>query len=331
MAGSISSKQKLFFTILFLSMAITSVKSQGTRVNFYSQTCPRAESIVRSTVQSHFRSDPSIAPGLLRMHFHDCFVQGCDASVLISGPNTEKTALPNLGLKGYEVIDDAKAQLEAACPGVVSCADILALAARDSVVLSNGASWAVPTGRRDGRISLVSEVSSLPGFTDSVDVQKQKFAAKGLNAQDLVTLVGGHTIGTTACQFFRYRLYNFTTTGNGADSTINPAFVSQLQAICPENGDGTKRVGLDNGSPNRFDASFFTNLRNGRGILESDQKLWTDPSTRTLVQRFTGVRGLLGLTFSVEFGKSMVKMSNIGVKTGNVGEIRKICSAINQG
>jgi len=48
----------------------------------------------------------------------------------------------------------------------------------------------VPTGRRDGRVSLASDTSNLPGFTDSVDVQKQKFAAFGLNAQDLVTLVG---------------------------------------------------------------------------------------------------------------------------------------------
>ena len=144
-----------------------------------------------------------------------------------------------------------------------------------------------------------------------------------------MSLLGGHTIGTSACQFFRYRLYNFTTTGNGADPSINPSFISQLQALCPQNGDVTRRVGLDTGSENRFDATFFSNLRNGRGVLESDQKLWTDASTKTLVQRFLGIRGLLGLSFYVEFGRSMVKMSNIGVKSGTEGEIRKVCSAIN--
>ena len=113
----------------------TTVHCQGTRVGFYARTCPKAEAIVRSTVESHLRADISLAAGLLRMHFHDCFVRGCDASILIDGPNTEKTASTNLNLKGQEIIDDAKAQLEAACPGVVSCADILTLATRDSVVL----------------------------------------------------------------------------------------------------------------------------------------------------------------------------------------------------
>ena len=55
---------------------------------------------------------------------------------------------------------------------------------------TSGPSWAVPTGRRDGRVSLASDASNLPGFTDSVDVQKQKFSEKGLNTQDLVALVG---------------------------------------------------------------------------------------------------------------------------------------------
>jgi peroxidase len=126
----------LLVVLLALATTLPSlVQSQSTRVGFYSSSCPKAEAIVKQTVQKHFTSTPSIAPGLLRMHFHDCFVQGCDASVLLDGPNTEKTARPNGGLRGWEVIDDAKTQLEAACPGVVSCADILALAARDSVIL----------------------------------------------------------------------------------------------------------------------------------------------------------------------------------------------------
>ena len=110
---------------------------------------------------------------------------------------------------------------------------------------------------------------------------------------------------------------------------MDATFVTQLQALCPADGDASRRIALDTGSSDTFDASFFTNLKNGSGVLESDQKLWTDASTKTLVQRFLGVRGLRGLNFNVEFGRSMVKMSNIGVKTGTEGEIRKLCSANN--
>ncbi|KAL5713539.1 peroxidase [Ranunculus cassubicifolius] len=309
---------------LLFSFATIYVEGQGTRVGFYSRTCPQAETIVRTTLRNYFNSDATVAAGLLRMHFLDCFIRGCDGSVLLDGSSTEKNAIPNLSVKGFDVIEDAKTAIEAACPGVVSCADILALAARDSVVATGGASWQVPTGRRDGLISYAADALVLPGPTDSVDLQKQMFATIGLSTQDLVVLVGAHTIGTTACRFFTNRF--------GRDSSIDPSFLSQLRSLCPTNGDANRRVALDNGSQNRFDNSFFTNLRNGRGILESDQMLWTDNSTRAIVQQLSP-RGFLGrllnARFSFEFGRSMVRMGNVGVLTGTQGEIRRVCTAIN--
>ncbi|KAK7302515.1 hypothetical protein RJT34_13406 [Clitoria ternatea] len=314
-----SGNRKLLLEFVLLVALGVVVHGQGTRVGFYSKTCPQAESIVRSTVEWHVRSDKSFAAGLLRMHFHDCFVRGCDASVLIAGSGTERSAGPNRNLRGFEVIDDAKEKLEAACPGVVSCADILALAARDSVVLSGGLSWVVPTGRKDGRFSIGTETTSLPGPNDNVEVQKNKFSDKGLNTKDLVVLAGGHTIGTTACQFFADRIYG----SNGTDPSIDPLFVSTLRQLCPQN-QPTKRVALDTGSQFRFDTSYFAHLPRGRGILRSDQVLWTDASTRGFVLRY-----LPSTPFNLDFGNSMVKMGNIGIKTGADAEIRTKCSAVN--
>lgn len=55
---------------------------------------------------------------------------------------------------------------------------------------SGGRKWEVPTGRRDGRVSSSSQASSLPSPFDTVEAQRKKFAAKGLDDHDLVTLVG---------------------------------------------------------------------------------------------------------------------------------------------
>lgn len=71
----------------------------------------------------------------INIHGVNVIEQGCDGSVLLEGPNSEKTSSPNFSLRGFEYVDAAKAALEAQCPGVVSCADILAFAARDAVEL----------------------------------------------------------------------------------------------------------------------------------------------------------------------------------------------------
>ena len=129
----------------------------------YRQSCPRAEAAVTAAVKQAMAKDRTVPAGLLRLHFHDCFVRGCDASVLLdsTASNTaEKDGPPNASLHAFFVVDNAKAAVEALCPGVVTCADILAVAARDVVALSGGPSWALPLGRADGRVSLASSVAS---------------------------------------------------------------------------------------------------------------------------------------------------------------------------
>lgn len=71
----------------------------------------------------------------------DFCLKGCDASVLLDEGNgnnnqsTEKDAIPNSTLKGFDFIDAIKEELEASCSGIVSCSDTLVLATRDAIVL----------------------------------------------------------------------------------------------------------------------------------------------------------------------------------------------------
>ncbi|CAN6570024.1 unnamed protein product [Malus baccata var. baccata] len=107
--------------------------------NFYASTCPNLETIVRRAMTEAVIKELRIGASILRLFFHDCFVNGCDASILLDDTPTftgEKNALPNQNsARGFEVIDTIKTRVEAACSSTVSCADILALATRDGVVL----------------------------------------------------------------------------------------------------------------------------------------------------------------------------------------------------
>ncbi|CAN6349173.1 unnamed protein product [Urochloa humidicola] len=302
------------------------------QVGFYSDSCPDAEDTVAAAVQDAAGNDPTILPALLRLQFHDCFVKGCDASVLIrSGSNdAEVDNSKNQGLRGQEVVDAAKAQLEDLCPGVVSCADIIALAARDAVAMTGGPSFDVPTGRRDGLTSNLRDADVLPDAADSINVLRSRFATAGLNDRDLVLLTAAHTVGTTACFFVKDRLYSYPLAGGnktGTDPSIPAAFAAELKARCPP-GDLNTRLDLDRGSGGEFDDSILRNIRSGFAVIASDAALATGNATRALLDAYLAAPAG---SFQRDFAVAMVRMGSIGVITGDddAGEIRDVCSAFN--
>ncbi|KAI3774535.1 hypothetical protein L1987_49093 [Smallanthus sonchifolius] len=302
------------------------------KVGFYNKTCPDAESIVGSIVRDATEFNPRVPAFLLRLHFHDCFVQGCDGSILIdNGRISERIAVGHQGLRGFDVIESAKAQLEFVCPGVVSCADIVAMAARDAVAFSFGPNYEVETGRRDGFVSNKSLAGRMPDFRDSIQLLKHKFFDKGLNEKDLVVLSGAHTIGTTACFFLMGRLYNSSPHG-GPDPSIDQDFLPELMETCPPNGDINFRLPIDHNSGEAFDIQILENIRSGFAVLQSDAKLMDDPVTKRILDSYfmRFPNQTVQPSFEADFVKSMVKMGRIGVKTGpKRGEIRRVCNTFN--
>lgn len=53
---------------------LNGARGQNLQVGFYGLTCPTAEAIVTNTVQQAFLLDNTITAGLVRLLFHDCFV-----------------------------------------------------------------------------------------------------------------------------------------------------------------------------------------------------------------------------------------------------------------
>ncbi|XP_060206383.1 peroxidase 5-like [Lycium barbarum] len=299
------------------------------QVGFYENSCSMAEFIVKQEVTKAFFKDKGVTAGLVRMHFHDCFVRGCDGSVLIESTPSNKaekdSPVNNPSLRGFEVIDSAKARLESVCQGVVSCADIIAFAARDSVEITRGFGYDVPAGRRDGRISLASETRSLPSPAFNVDQLTQNFKNKGLSQEEMVTLSGAHTIGRSHCVSFSTRLYNFSST-RSQDPNLDPAYAAQLKRQCPQGStDSSLVVPMNPASPVVTDVSYYRDILANRGLFVSDQALLKNPKTATEVTRYVRSPFL----WSSKFANAMVKMGQIGVLTGNAGEIRANCRFIN--
>ncbi|CAN6307995.1 unnamed protein product [Urochloa humidicola] len=283
---------------------------------FYKATCPDTEQVILDVVTRRFKQDAGVAAGLLRLVFHDCFANGCDASILIdplSNQASEKEAGPNISVRGYDVIDEIKEELEKKCPGVVSCADIVAGAARDAVKLTGGPAYEVPMGRRDSLTSNREDADSLPGPDIAVPKLVDEFSKQGFSLQEMIAmLAGGHSIGICRCFFIETDA-----------APIDPEFKKNISAAC--DGKDSGNVPMDAASPNVFDDSYFGLALAKKMPLTIDRLVGMDPTTEPVLKAFQAKPA----DFVPMFTKAMEKLSVLKVLTGKDGEIRKSCSEFN--
>ncbi|KAJ9545072.1 hypothetical protein OSB04_024779 [Centaurea solstitialis] len=308
---------------IFLTFSIVNASSDTPlSPSYYDRVCPNALPTIKRVVEEAIAKERRMGASLLRLHFHDCFVNGCDASILLDQTSTidsEKNATANVNsARGFEVIDKIKFEVDEVCHRpIVSCADILTVAARDSVVALGGPSWDVELGRRDSiTASRVVANANIPSPFMDLPALIENFENQGLDEDDLVVLSGAHTLGFAQCRTFRDRIYSQT--------NIDSAFAHHLQTICPQVGGDTRLAPLDP-TPDSFDNKYFTNLVSKKGVLRSDQALFTGGETNEIVKEYNENQS----KFSKDFAKSMIKMGNIKPLTGNRGEIRKDCKKVN--
>lgn len=314
-------------------MADAAVAAAGTPLQWHhykvTNTCRYAEVYVRHQVKLLWDHDKSITAKLLRLVSTDCFVTGCDASILLDeGPNPEKKAPQNRGLGGFAIIDKIKTVLESRCPGIVSCADILQFATRDAVQLAGGPGYPIFSGRKDGLQSNAASVD-LPSPSVSLQELLGYFQSKGLNELDATTLLGAHTLGQTHCSFIVDRLYNYNGSGK-PDPSMSATLLETLRKACPprKKGQTDPLVYLNpqSGSNYNFTESYYGRILSRDAVLGVDQQLRYGDDTEQITEEFA-----VGFEdFRRSFALSMYRLGNLKPLTGNQGEIRRNCRFTNK-
>ncbi|KAL3735850.1 hypothetical protein ACJRO7_024904 [Eucalyptus globulus] len=323
--------------------------AESLEYDYYRESCPQAEKIIRETVRQIYSVHSGVAPALLRLVFHDCFIKGCDASVLLDSTqvmNAEKDTPPNETLKGFDVIDVIKAEIEEVCPSVVSCADILVLAAREGLLMAGGPFYPLSTGRRDSTHSYADLATyQLPSPYGDLSDTIASFGSRGFDEREIVNLLGAHSIGVIHCKSFQSRLYNFSGT-NEPDPSLDVGFLDLMRSKCSKSVSASPSLSpVPSSSQSSFDFSnltseepgvvmnyegpssgfgtlYYHRLLQGKGVLYADQQLMVGEETGSWVRAYASDVSL----FRRDFAETMMKLSNLQVLTAPNGQVRHSCS-----
>ncbi|KAJ9689743.1 hypothetical protein PVL29_012435 [Vitis rotundifolia] len=331
-----SSRAVVFFFFALLSFSGICLRSAsadneeedpGLVMNFYKDICPQAEDVIREQVRLLYKRHKNTAFSWLRNIFHDCAVQSCDASLLLDSTRrslSEKETDRSFGLRNFRYLDTIKEAVERECPGVVSCADILVLSARDGIVSLGGPYIPLKTGRRDGRKSRAEILEEyLPDHNESMSVVLDRFAAIGIDTPGLVALLGAHSVGRTHCVKLVHRLYP------EVDPVLNTDHVEHMLHKCPDAIPDPKAVQYvrnDRGTPMKLDNNYYRNILDNKGLLIVDHQLATDKRTKPYVKKMAKSQDY----FFKEFARAITILSENNPLTGTKGEIRKQCSVANK-
>ncbi|KNA09176.1 hypothetical protein SOVF_155900 isoform A [Spinacia oleracea] len=300
---------------------------EGLVMNYYKDTCPQAEDIIKEQVKLLYKRHKNTAFSWLRNIFHDCAVESCDASLLLDSTRrmmSEKEMDRSFGLRNFRYLDTIKEAIERECPGVVSCADILVISARDGVVQLGGPHIPLKTGRRDGRRSRAEILEQyLPDHNESMSTVLEKFKSIGIDAKGVVALLGAHSVGRTHCTKIVHRLYP------EVDPALNPDHVPHILKKCYDPIPDPKSVQYvrnDRGTPMIFDNNYYRNILDSKGLLIVDHQLTTDKRTRPYVVKMAKNQDY----FFKEFSRALTILSENNPLTGTKGEIRRECSVVNK-
>lgn len=307
------------------------------------------DAVVKEEVQNAINRNPGVGAALVRLVFHDCWVRGCDASVLLdktpSGSSVEKNAANNIGLGGFDVIDSIKARLRD-----VSCADILVFAGRESArILSKGSiDYTLVPGRLDGVVSSAAEAdATLPEPTFSFQQLKDNFnRTAGFDVEDLVILSGAHSIGVAHRTSFQDRLDAATQTPINPDyqtalrvrvkidefKTPNPTEKNNVRDMGPLfrrfSGYNSSGVNVSHPEAGALDNSYYTANLQKMVLFKSDWELNQDP-TNFAGDKLVEYRDN-ATDWNLDFSDAMGRLSSL-TSAGPKFEIRENCRRINSG
>ncbi|GMP73155.1 hypothetical protein CsSME_00030989 [Camellia sinensis var. sinensis] len=310
------SKALFFFFAIFSFSLVTSAFAEneeandpaGLVMNFYKDSCPQAEDIIKEQVKLLYKRHKNTAFSWLRNIFHDCAVQSCDASLLLDSTRrslSEKETDRSFGLRNFRYLDTIKEAVERECPGVVSCADILVLSGRDGIVSLGGPYIPLKTGRRDGRKSRAEVLEQyLPDHNESMSVVLERFGSIGIDTPGVVALLE-------------------------VDPVLNPDHVEHMLHKCPDSIPDPKAVQYvrnDRGTPMVLDNNYYRNILDNKGLLIVDHQLATDKRTKPYVKKMAKSQDY----FFKEFGRAITILSENNPLTGTQGEIRLQCNVANK-